>query len=172
MQTVSLSDEIDTSISSKKTLILGIGNILKKDDGVGVFIANYLEENYPELSESVDIIDGGTAGFDLIEYMAHRERIIVIDALLAESPPGSIYHFNAQHLSDNSVIYSQHQVGLAKIIDMMKVMGHDPTIEIIGIVPGDIDSSEIGLSPEVASSVSKAALLVKETVFNNIDGGL
>ncbi len=163
METVSLQ---------MKPLVLGIGNILKKDDGVGVYTANYLTEHYPDIAEHADIIDGGTTGFDLIEYMMHRGRVIVVDALLAESPPGSIYRFSPESLLNNGVVHSQHQVGLATIIDMMKVMGHDPDIEIIGIVPGDIESDEIGLSPPVASSVEKAAHLIHEMILNNTHGGV
>jgi hydrogenase maturation protease len=91
---------------------------------------------------------------------------------MTDSPPGSVYRFSSEHLAGSTNIFSQHQVGLARIIDMMKIMGHEPLIEIIGIVPDDIRSDDIGLSPAVESSIDKTALLVIETVSNTIHGGL
>ncbi|MBN2079528.1 MAG: hydrogenase maturation protease [Spirochaetes bacterium] len=151
----------DTAI---KTLVLGIGNILKKDDGVGVHVANILRDEYPDLVESAEIIDGGTAGLDCLPLMTGRERIIVIDALKAKSEPGSLYHFRAKHLIDDGSPYSQHQLGLASIVRMLKLLGHEPEIEVIGIVPGDIASDEIGLTPAVASSARRAALMVRDMI--------
>ncbi len=146
------------------TLVLGIGNILKKDDGVGVHVAKMLLDDFPEAAEHAEIMDGGTAGLDCVPLMTGRKRIIVIDALKAESDPGSVYHFRAEHLKDDGSPYSQHQLGLASIVRMLKLLGHEPEIEVIGIVPGDIASDEIGLTPAVASSARRAAMMVREII--------
>ena len=150
--------------SAGGTLVLGIGNILKKDDGVGVHVANMLLDEHAGLPERVEIMDGGTAGLDCIPFMAGRERIIVIDALKADSPPGSVYHFKASHLVDDGAAFSQHHIGLATIIRMLNILGHNPDIEVIGIVPADIVSDEIGLTPPVASSAQRAAMMVRELI--------
>lgn len=142
--------------SKKKILILGIGNILHKDDGLGVSIVNEISESVKDLPKYVEVADGGTLGYDLLPLMSGREKIVIVDALKVDDVPGSIYRFPAKHLTDTNNKYSLHEMGVKKIIDMLTLTGETPDIEIIGVVPEDIQSLEIGVSDSVKKSIPKA----------------
>lgn len=139
-----------------KILILGIGNLLMKDDGVGSHIIQYLEESGVELPEGAEIYDGGTAGYDLIPLMKEREKIVIVDALKVDDEPGSVYRFSPEHLVSSKQVYSLHDLGVREIIKQLQILGDEPNIEIIGIVPEDIETLEIGLSDSVRKSIPKA----------------
>lgn len=139
-----------------RILILGIGNLLQKDDGIGSHIISYIEDNNIELPPDSEAIDGGTAGYDLIPLMKGREKIIIVDALKVDDAPGSIYRFAPEHLTSSKQIFSQHDIGVREIIRQLRLSGDDPKIEIIGIVPENIETLEIGLSDSVRNSIPKA----------------
>lgn len=147
---------------TKKVLILGIGNILQKDDGVGVHVVNEISETVSDLPGNVEVFDGGTFGYDLLPVMSGREKIVIVDALKVDDEPGSIYRFPASHLTDCANKFSLHDVGVKKIIDMLMLMGEYPEIEIVGIVPEDIYSLDIGISDSVKKSIPKAVEYILE----------
>ena len=139
-----------------KVLILGIGNLLQKDDGVGSHIIQHIVDSDIKLPSEAEAIDGGTAGYDLIPLMKDREKIVIIDALKANDAPGSVYRFSPEHLLSSKQVYSMHDLGVRDIIKQLNLLGDDPKIEIIGIVPEDIETLEIGLSDSVRNSIPKA----------------
>ena len=141
----------------KNVLILGIGNILQKDDGIGPHVVTHILETGMALPEGVEVIDGGTAGFDLIPLMKGKDRIIIVDALHVDDEPGSIYRFAPEHLVETSQRYSLHDMGVREIIKQLRLSGDDPEIEIIGIVPEDIGTLEIGISDSVRESIPRVA---------------
>lgn len=143
------------SLSRKKIkpmLVLGVGNILHRDDGVGVHVIHTLKKRFPIVPHA-EIVDGGTAGFDLLSIMTGRKKILIVDALSADDVPGSIYRIPAYALKGSGDMLSLHEAGVKKIIDMLHFMGEDPEIEILGIVAEDISSLEIGLSSMVEQAV-------------------
>jgi len=142
--------------TKKKVLILGIGNILHKDDGLGVFIVNEISNSVKNIPKDVEIADGGTLGYDLLPLMSGRERIVIVDAIKVDDEPGSIYKFPAKHLADSNNKFSLHQMGVKKIVDMLSLTGEYPEIEIVGVVPEDIQTMEIGVSDSVKKSIPKA----------------
>jgi len=147
----------------KSVLILGIGNILHKDDGLGVHIVNEISSSGKDLPKDVQVEDGGTLGYDLLPLMSGRKRIVIVDALKVDDVPGSLYKFPAKHLTDNNQKFSLHDMGVKKIIDMLTLMGEKPEIEIVGVVPEDIQSLEIGMSDSVKKSVPKAVEYILES---------
>ena len=150
----------------KKILVLGIGNILQKDDGIGVHVVNFIIESGSNIPDDVEIIDGGTAGYDLLSLMQGREKIIIIDALKVNDESGSVYRFTPDYLKSEGQTFSLHDVGMRKIIDMLGLMGRVPKIEIIGIVPEDIDTFDIGLSRSVQKSVPHAVEQIFDAITN------
>ena len=98
--------------------------------------------------------------------MSGREKIVIIDALKIDDAPGSIYRFPAKHLSESGNKFSMHDVGVKKIIDMLALTGEEPEIEIIGIVPEDFHSFEIGISDSVMRSVPKAVEYALDAALN------
>ncbi len=142
--------------SKKRILVLGIGNILHKDDGVGVHVINEIINNVKKIPKDIELADGGTLGYDLLPLMSGREKIVIVDALKIDDRPGSIYRFPAKNLTDSSEKFSLHQMGVKKIIDMLNLTGEYPEIEIVGVVPEDINSMEIGISESVKKSIPAA----------------
>lgn len=136
------------------TLILGIGNILLRDEGVGVRVVEALAD--VELPEGVEVLDGGTAGADLVDAIADRERLIVIDALDADAEPGAIARLGADDLvPQEGESISLHQVGLVETLHMARQLGCAPRETIVlGIQPGEI-APGLELTPEVAAAVPR-----------------
>lgn len=153
-------------LQQKEILILGIGNILQKDDGIGVHIINELQNSWGDIPENVEIVDGGTIGLDLLPVMKARKKIIIVDALKNGDLPGSIYRFPADHLVAGNNILSLHEIGVKRIIDMLNLMGDYPEIEIIGVVPEDISSLEIGLSDSLKEKIPVAIECILEAAIS------
>lgn len=148
----------------KEILILGIGNILQMDDGIGPYIINHISESNIQLPDYVDIVDGGTAGYDLLPLLQDRTKIIIVDALKVDDIPGSVYRFKPENILEEERTYSLHDVGIKSILKMLEIMGNMPEVEIIGIVPEDITTFDIGISASVKKSIPK----VLEQIFNAI----
>lgn len=130
-----------------KTLILGVGNLLLKDEGVGIHAIQALEkENLPP---EVQLMDGGTGGLHLISWLEEYERIIMIDATLDSNPPGTIRLIQPRYASDFPPLMSAHEIGLRDMIGAMSLMGHLPEIQLIVISVADIGEVGTRLSPEV-----------------------
>lgn len=141
----------------KNVLILGIGNILQSDDGLGVHVVNEIINMDAGLPENVEVIDGGTAGFDLIPLMRGRDRIIIVDALRTDDEPGSVYRLGPERCRGGEARISLHEVGIFQVMKTLRLFGDDPEIQIIGIVPGDIDTLAIGVTEPVRRSLPIAA---------------
>lgn len=146
------------------TLVLGIGNILRKDDGVGVHVIQYMQNNTIALPNNVELLDGGIAGFDLISYMMEYDRIIIVDALKIQDKPGSIYRFDAKYLNAQSPKVSLHELGVAEMLTALKIQGKNPDVEVIGIVPENTQELDISLSQSVAESIPKVVDVILQSV--------
>jgi hydrogenase maturation protease len=153
------------NMKKKRVLILGVGSILHKEDGLGVFIVNEIGSSAKDIPKDVELADGGTLGYDLLSVMSGREKIVIVDALKVDDTPGRIYRFNAKHLLENGNKFTMHDVGVKKIIDMLALTGEEPEIEIIGIVPEDFSSFEIGISDSVMKSVPRAVEYVLDAAL-------
>jgi hydrogenase maturation protease len=117
-----------------------------------------------DIPSGVEVMDGGTAGFDLIPLMRDRKKIIIVDALSMDDMPGSIYRFRPDDVDPVRRGYSLHEVSILEVIRTLKMMGDDPEIEIIGIVPEDISTLEMSLSDAVMKAVPGAINAVMEAV--------
>jgi len=137
----------------KKTAIIGIGNLILKDEGVGVHAVQRLEGM--NLPPSVEVIDGGTDAMDLLPMFQDYERIIVIDALKAGGRPGTIYRVTPEEIMhDRMRTLSLHEVGLLDVLGMARQLGGHGEVVIIGVEPKEISCS-IELSPEVEGELPR-----------------
>ncbi len=129
-------------------LVLGIGNILLRDEGVGVRVVQAME-NLP-LPDDVELLDGGTAGADLLDAISDRRKVIVIDALDADVPPGTILRMKPEDLAaDDSGGISLHEFGIAETLRMAGHLNCSPSeVAIIAVRPKDIEPG-LDLSPEM-----------------------
>lgn len=150
----------------RSVLVLGIGNILMSDDGLGVYVVNQMKESGITLPEGVELVDGGTSGYDLMSVMMNREKIVIVDALKTDDSPGSVYRFTPEYAVESGSSISLHEVGIMDVIRMIGVMGFNPEIEIIGIVPEDINTLAISISNSVKESIPKAVDQILDAVIN------
>lgn len=143
-------------------LVLGIGNILLRDEGIGVRVVESMAGRY-NLPAEVEVLDGGTSGMDLLYTISGRDLLIVCDAIKADAPPGTVI----QITGDDVPMFLQtklspHQVGLSDVLATLRLLGElPPVVSIIGIVPQDL-SLGTELSPTVAGAVDHALTMIRD----------
>jgi len=150
--------------NSHRTVVLGVGNLLLKDEGVGIHLVQKLADILDRTD--VDIIDGGTDP-DIVSLIGDNvEKLIVIDAANAGDKPGTIYRFDVDELESRlSGAVSLHEIGIVDSIKMMSLIGKRPkSVTVIGVEPGTIDFG-IELSPELSERLPK----IIEIVLNEIE---
>lgn len=143
-------------------LILGVGNYLMGDEGLGVHVARALEDE--PLPEGVDVLDGGTAGFQLMEYLEKYPIIIMIDATLDKSPVGTIRLIEPKFAYDFPKAMSTHEIGLKDLVESLALLGKLQKIYLYVMTVQDIANLHIGLSAEVAERVPLLKQRIKEKV--------
>ena len=133
-------------------LVLGLGNILLRDEGVGVRVIEAMERL--ELPANVELFDGATAGLDLLGVLVGRRKVIVIDAIDAECEPGTVLRLDPEDLvlqGDPGV--SLHEIGLMETLAAAKQLGIAPReVVILGVKPKDVCHG-LALSPEISGLV-------------------
>jgi len=125
-----------------KTIVLGIGNTLLSDDGVGVHIVNKLNNEYT-FPENVTLIDGGTKGLDLLPFIEGSDRLLIVDAANFKKEPGTIDTvFGDKIPAFLSQKLSVHQIGLPDMLFAAKLMEISPSeMCLIGIQPKSMETS-------------------------------
>jgi hydrogenase maturation protease len=144
-----------------KTLVLGVGNLLLADEGVGIHVIQRLAEAY-QLPEDVLILDGGTLGLDLLFYLEGVENLLLIDAVEAHKEPGTIIRLeNDEVPAFFSVKLSPHQIGIPDMLFAAKLKDiHPPNLVLFGIQPELLD---IGL--ELSDTIApKVDILINSTI--------
>jgi len=130
-----------------KILILGIGNLLMGDEGIGVHAVRYLVKNFQR--SQVDLLDGGTGGFHLLEYFQKYPQIIMIDATMDGQPPGTIQLLKPKFSSDYPPTLTAHDIGLKDLLDALFLLKQQPEIWLFTVSIGKLDRMSIELSSEL-----------------------
>jgi len=132
-------------------LVLGLGNILLSDEGVGVRIVEALDAGH-ELPDGIEVLDGGTSGMDLLDAVAERDCLIVADAVNADRPPGRVIRLEDDEIRMLFELrYSPHQLGLSDLLAALRLIGKAPRrVVVVGVVPQSL-SLGMELSPAVAA---------------------
>lgn len=143
-----------------KVLVLGIGNLLLADEGVGVHVARALMES--DLPSEVTVLDIGTAILDALPAIEQADRIIVVDAVKGGSPPGSVYRMSYDDFVRPEVIASMHGFDLSRVLHLTN-RKDTPEVTVIGVEPARIDWS-LDLSPEVQSVMPVILRTVREEI--------
>ncbi|BDY12495.1 HyaD/HybD family hydrogenase maturation endopeptidase [Hydrogenimonas cancrithermarum] len=134
------------------TVVIGVGNILFKDEGVGIYAAKYLEENY-DFSPAVDIVDGGTLGFKLMTYYQSYDKVVILDTVSIEDDAGSVYNLPADALMGlGSYRQTAHEVEVVEMLEICSMLDKMAEVSVIGIVPEDIESVDIDMTPTLKES--------------------
>ena len=155
------------SLDPKPILILGIGNILLKDEGVGVHTAKKMMEM--DLPPDIEVMDGGTMGLNLLFHIEGRKKVIVIDTVLVGDPPGTIYRFTDESLVDSKpMLRTAHGVDFTDVIKTSKMLGTKPEeIVFIGIEPESLEEG-LEMTPTIEKRVPVLIKMVmKELNLNN-----
>jgi hydrogenase maturation protease len=148
------------------TLVLGMGNPILSDDGVGLLVADRLRES--PLPDSVEVVQSEVGGLRLLELVRGFTRVIIIDALRspAESGrhPGEVYRYEAKDFKGGHRYGSAHSIGLDTVLELGHKLGYDMPGEVVvfAIEAQDVETFGEELSPPVAAAAERVLGLVRE----------
>lgn len=131
---------------NKKIAIVGVGTIIFQDEGIGVYASKYLDENYT-FGDNVTLVDGGVLGFQLMTYYQDYDHVVILDTITMEDKVGSIYNLPAEELLGlGSYKQTAHEVEIVEMLEICSLLEKMAEVNIVGIVPHDIASVNIGLT--------------------------
>jgi hydrogenase maturation protease len=151
------------------TLILGVGNTIMGDEGFGVYVARRLKEI--KLPNNVRVEEGGVGGFNLLGLLGGVSRLIVVDIMMTDKPPGELLFFKPgpDFSEPGKRIISFHQVGVLELVQMWGLLGYQPEIFFLVTRPEKLEWGT-ELSPPVRRAADKAIRLLNELCFDNFAG--
>jgi hydrogenase maturation protease len=145
-----------------RVLVLGAGNILLSDEGIGVRVVEALQQRY-RVPEEVEVLDGGTCAMDLLDVIAGRDHLILVDAVDTGSPPGTL-----ARLTDGEIpaVFrtksSPHQLGLQDVLALLRFLESAPRhVTVIGVQPASLDIG-MELTPVIAERLDELAAMVAD----------
>ncbi|WP_373003568.1 HyaD/HybD family hydrogenase maturation endopeptidase [Sulfurimonas sp.] len=132
-----------------KTAIIGAGTVIYQDEGVGVYASRYMEENFT-FTDDVTLVDGGVLGFQLMTYYQDYDKVIILDTITMDDEVGSIYNMPSEELLGlGSYKQTAHEVEIIEMLEICSLLERMAEVNIIGIIPKDIESVNIGLTNEM-----------------------
>ena len=142
-------------------LVLGIGNILLNDEGVGIHVVTRLEQSgYTD----ADLMDGGTGGFHLLGFIQSYKIVIMVDAALDQFEAGHVRVLKPRYAKDFPAQLSAHEIGLKDLLDAAFLLGNMPEIRLVAVSVKDFQDMGMDLTPEVEAAIPEAIRTVKELV--------
>ena len=149
-------------MAEPRILLLGVGNILYSDEGVGVHAIREIEAGY-SFSDNVSLLEGGTMGKLLMHAIMDCDRLIVVDAVLGGHEPGSVYRLVDEGLRKSLGFRdSQHQVDLVDTLISCEMAGSRPKAVVMGIEPEDWKTMGLEMTPAVRDVLPRYLKLVLE----------
>jgi hydrogenase maturation protease len=155
----------------KKLLVLGVGNIIMMDEGIGVHaIYEFLKEKDQYDENLVDFIDGGTFTQDIFYLFEGYEKLLVLDVVRAGKVPGTIYSLDEADLVQNEKqALSLHDVDLLDSLKMAEMRGHRPILKIVGIEPEKIDWG-IEMTPTLVNAFPSFVNIARKHIKELLSG--
>lgn len=141
-----------------RTLILGLGNVILGDEGIGVHVVRALAQR--ELPENIECLDGGTGGFILLEPLQLADRIILIDATSDDNPIGTVTRTTPRFSSDYPPTLTAHDIGVKDLLDAFYMQGGSKDVTLFTVTIDPHQSISLDLSPEVAAACDAAVFEV------------
>jgi hydrogenase maturation protease len=155
---------------NRRTLVLGIGNLLMGDEGAGVHAVQLLA---PEaLPPHVTVVDGGTGGFHLLSYFSDYDPIIMIDATMDARLPGTVSLIEPRYATDFPRALTAHDIGLRDLIESAALLGPLPKIFLITVSVAELQPMETTLSAPVQASIPRVHALVSDLIRGQTGTGL
>jgi hydrogenase maturation protease len=147
----------------QKVLILGVGNLLLKDDGFGVHLINSLKDT--PFPGNITLLEAGTVSHQLIPLLRETDQLIVIDVVEAGDTPGALFRFSPDDMHfPSEQKASLHQISLIDVLHMAELTGNKPKTVIIAVQPRDVSSWSLELSEELQGVMPR----VRELVFEEL----
>ncbi len=149
--------------------ILGCGNLLMGNDGVGLKVIEALQNTEMEGLKNLDIVDAGVCGLDLLNYFDGAKKVIIVDAVLADSPVGSVHRLDGKDLIKSTEeplnLVSGHDLTITDVLRIGEHVQTLPEIVVIGIEIGTIvTEATLEITPEVLEGVDEAIRLITEEI--------
>jgi hydrogenase maturation protease len=142
-------------VDEKRKVVLGLGNLLQRDEGFGIHALDALENSLNPLPEDIEFVDGGVLGLNLLPLVEDCSHLLVLDAVNSGRPPGTIIELRDHEIPlYNNVKLSEHQVSFQEVLGLAMLRGGLPEhLHLLGIQPADL-SSGIDLSPVVEKTLA------------------
>ena len=145
-------------------LVMGIGNLLLQDEGAGVRAVEEFERRF-ETPDCVELLDGGTSGIELLQYIQGRDVLILIDVVRNGTPSGTLSRFEGEEvpaLFQKKI--SPHQLGISDLLATARLIDKMPQkVVLFGIEPESIDTG-LELTEEIAGSINRLTEMVAEEI--------
>ena len=150
-------------VKKKDILVLGIGNTMLRDEGIGVRVAEKMMKM--SLPPEVEVMDGGIKGLDLLYFIEGRKKVIVVDAVKAGAPPGTLFRFTDNDLAaKKGTLRSAHGIDFSDVIAVARFTGTKPAeVIFLGIEPEDLSVS-MELSPKIEEMIPILINLVMKEI--------
>ena len=149
-----------------KLLVLGIGNVLMGDEGVGVHVVRHVEKE--GVPDGVELLDGGTGSFLLLDPMQLARKVILIDATLDENPPGTVRRLVPRFSTDYPRTLAAHDIGLKDLLDTFYLLGQKVDVVLFAVSIAPLQELGLEMSPDLAARVPEIAAMVKEEVRSSL----
>jgi hydrogenase maturation protease len=151
-------------MKAPRVLVLGVGNILMRDDGVGVHAVQALADAY-ELPANLRVVDGGVGGLGLLGEFADLDCLLIVDAVRNGGVPGSIHHLGPEHIQPRRGLFiSAHEVGMAELLAAAEFSGRLPETQIIGVEPLDTETVGLEISLLLRSALPQVVAAIVDTL--------
>ena len=152
--------------TSRKTVVLGVGNILHRDDGAGPQVISRLRSD-TRVPADVSLVEGGTLGLELLPYVWDCDHLIVVDAIDVGAPPGTLVRMSAEEISRLPGNSSVHQLGVSDLLIALRMLAErQPKVVLLGVQPENTDWSS-----ELSSSVASATGSLVEATVRELQPG-
>ena len=152
-------------MAKPRILVLGVGNILFRDEGVGVRVAETLDQYY-EFPENVTVMDGGTLGLNLLGTISETDHLIVVDCVRNGGESGDLYRISGDAIPERvRAKNSLHQVDLLESLTLCQALGPPPETVILGVEPLDMETMGLDLTELVNSKIPD----LMEMVFKELN---
>jgi hydrogenase maturation protease len=147
--------------TAPRVVVLGVGNVLRRDEGVGVRVVQELQARY-HLPPGVAVVDGGTAGLRLLPLLERAEGLVLVDAVDGGAPPGTVLRLlPRQAWSPGRPVLSVHETGPLEVLAVLEALrGRAIPTVIVGVQPGDLSAWDDRLSEPVRAAVPRAVAAV------------
>ncbi len=154
-------------MNTERIVVLGVGNTLLKDEGVGVKVVEELQRRYV-LPDHVRVVDGGTQGLWLMSTLQQADRLIVVDAVLGREAPGTLYRLEREDLPRGlRAKQSAHDSDLVEALNLCTLLDEGPkSVVVVGVEPEDIQPFGLELTETVAARLDEMILRVVDELKN------